>query len=166
MPYGIPNEKPEQTKWMEKCVTSVMGDNPDYKKDRAIAICKAQLKKNNWKVKKGEAELSMREELWDLEKKIREAIRGPVDAPVPSSGPWVADIFDDYIIVEKADKLFKVDWSMSGDDINVDWDTAVEVERKTVYEPVEGESEREVITKVPDVGKGKHRRITWGPTTI
>lgn len=82
MPYGVPNEKPEQTKWIEKCVESVMNNNPDYDESRAIAICKAQLKENNWKVPKSE------------------------------------------------------------------------------------ESEREIITKVPDLKKSQHRRITWGPRTI
>ena len=159
MPYGIPNEKPNQTKWMESCVESVMGQNKDYDKSRAIAICKAQLKNNNWKVKKGEAELSMREELWELEKKIREAITGPM-TDQPSSGPWVADVFDDYVIVEKGSSLYKVNWSLSGDSISVDWDTAVEVERKTVYDPVS-----ESTIKVPNV-KGAHRVITWGNRTI
>jgi len=172
MPYGIPNEKPEQTRWMERCVESVMESNPKYPESRAIAICKAQLKKNNWKVKKSEeedAELSMREELWELEKKIREAIMGPSQiVESPPTGPWVADVFDDYIIVEKGAKMYKVNWSMSGDDVTVDWDSAVEVKRVTVYEPVKGESEeREIVTKVPNIKRSpQHRRITWGPNTI
>lgn len=170
MPYGIKNETKEQTRWMESCVESVMGDNEDYTKPRAIGICKAQLKSNNWKVKKSEesdAELSMREELWDLERKIREAIMGPIPIDVPSSGPWVADVFDDYVIVEKANKMYKVNWSISGEDVSIDWDTAVEVERMTVYEPVSGESEKEIVTNVPDVKRTQTgRRITWGPTTI
>lgn len=55
MPYNIPNETKEQTKWMESCVESVMKSNPDYDQSRAIAICKVQLKKNNWKVPKSES---------------------------------------------------------------------------------------------------------------
>jgi len=54
-PYGIDNETPEQTKWMESCVESVMKSNPDYEQGRAIAICKNKLKKNNWKVPKSES---------------------------------------------------------------------------------------------------------------
>ena len=159
MPYGIPNEKPEQTRWMEKCVSSVMDSNPKYTEDRAIAICKAQLKKNGWKTKKGEADLSMHEELWELEKKIREAIGGPM-LDSPASSPYVSDIFDDYVIINKGSKLYKVDWSMSGDEVTIDWDSAVEVDRKTVYEPSESEM------KVPDVKTPKHRRITMGNMTI
>lgn len=52
MPYGIDKESPEQTKWMEKCVSSVMKQNKS--KSSAIAICKAQLQKNGLKVKKSE----------------------------------------------------------------------------------------------------------------
>ncbi len=152
MPYGIPNETKEQTKWMESCVESVMKSNKEYTQGRAIAICKAQLKRNDWKVPSGESELSMREELWELETKIRDAINGPVmEHP---TGPWVADVFDDYVIIEKGPKLYKINWSMSGGDVLVDWDSAVEVERKTVYEPISNSS------------KTKHRRITWGYTTI
>ena len=163
MPYGIPNEKKEQTRWMEKCVSSVMSDNPKYPESRAIAICKAQLKKNNWKVKKGESELSMRDELWELEEKIRAAIGGPTDM-VRDSGSWVEDIFDDYVIIHKGDKRYKVDWSLSGEDVNIDWDTAVEVERKTVYEPV---SKSEGM-KIPNVRsrENQYRRLTMGPRTI
>ena len=165
MPYGIKNEKPEQTKWMERCVSSVMEQNPKYKGNKAIVICKAQLKKNNWKVKKGEAELSMREELWELETKIREAINGPGTIRDEPASTWVEDVFDDYVIVNRGDKKFKVDWSISGEDVKIDWDSAVEVERKTVYEP--SEADREITTKVPDIKKeSTHRRITWGPTTI
>lgn len=162
MPYGIPNEKPEQTRWMEKCVSSVRKDNPKYSESRAIAVCKAQLKKNNWKVKKGEAELSMKEELWELEKKIREAV-SPTDFREEPASAWVEDIFDDFVILNKDRKLYKVDWSLSGDEVSIDWDTLVEVERKTTYEPV-GKSE----TKIPDIKStdNKHRRITWGRRTI
>lgn len=135
MPYGIPNEKPEQTKWMEKCVLSVRKENPDYKEDRIISICKAQLKKNNWKVPSSSSELSMRDELYDLEKKIREAIDGS-SVLKESNGPWISDIFDDYVIIEQNNKLFKAYWSISGDDITINWDSAIEVTRVITYEPV------------------------------
>ena len=54
MPYGIKNESPEQTKWMEKCVGSITGTNKrtgkNYTEDEKIAICKWNLKKHGWKV--------------------------------------------------------------------------------------------------------------------
>jgi len=162
MPYGIKNETPKQTAWMEKCVSSVMKQNPKYKESRAIAICKAQLKKMNWKVPSdSESELSMGEELWELEKKIREAINGPRVDEVQSS-PWVADVFDDFAIVEKDNKLYKLNWSMQGDDVTVDWSSAIEVERVTTYEPV---SESEESPKVPRMSRGKNRVITYGNIT-
>lgn len=52
MPYNIPNETKEQVRWMESCVSSVMKSNSKLTQDSAIAICKAQLKKNGWKVPK------------------------------------------------------------------------------------------------------------------
>lgn len=168
MPYNIPNERPEQTAWMEKCITSITGINKrtgkEYKEGEKIAICKWNLKRHDWKVPKSEeAELSMREELYGLEKKIRDAIMGPMKEVREQSGPWVVDVFDDYVIVDNAAKLFKVPYTIKGDEVSVDWAAAVEVERKTVYEPIS--AEREITTKVPNV-KGQHRRITWGPKTI
>jgi len=164
MPYGIKNETPKQTKWMEGCVDSVMGENKSFTKSRAIAICKVQLKKSDWDPD-AISELSMREELWELEKKIREAIMGPMGDDVERH-LWVADVFDDYIIVEKENDLYQVDWKISGEEVTVNWDTAKKVERMTVYEPVKGESEHEIVTKVPDLKAPQYRRITNGPTTI
>jgi hypothetical protein len=161
MPYGIKNESPEQTSWMERCVSSVQEQNPKYPKSRAIAICKAQLKKNDWKVKKSsESELSMREELWDLEKKIREAIQSPIKLDSPSSGPWIEDVFDDFIIVSKDSKLFKMGWSIKGDDVTVDWQGATEVEKVVSYEPVKSESEFKISKRA-----GSGRVITYGNVT-
>jgi len=156
MPYNIPNETPKQTRWMERCVNSVMERNPDYDESRAIAICKATLKKNDWKVPDdSESELSMREELWELEKKIMDAIRIPVRDVSPAPGPFLADVFDDFVIVEMDNKLFKIPWSMSGDEVKIDWESAIEVERKTVYEPSEA---GEKGIRVPNGG----RRIGYG----
>ena len=53
-PYGIPNETPEQIRWMEKCIKSVGEQNPEYPESRRITICKNVLKRNNWKVPKSE----------------------------------------------------------------------------------------------------------------
>jgi len=165
MPYGIENETPKQTKWMEDCVESVMSKNKGYDKSKAIAICKAQLKKSDWDPD-AQSELSMREELWQLEDKIREAIGGGNNTMVePAYSPYVADVFDDYVIIEKGPKLYKVDWSLSGGDVTIMWDTAVEVERKTVYEPT-GESEMK-YTQVPVIRSKKNTRvITFGGRTV
>jgi len=161
MPYGIKNETPEQTKWMEKCVRSVMNSNPDYDESRAIAICKATLKKNDWKVPSdSDSELSMREELWELESKIMEAIGSPVREMSPVSGPYMVDVFDDFVIVEMGSKMFKIPWSLSGDNVKVDWEKAVEVERKTVYEPSESEKRKINVPRVNAPNGG--RRIGYG----
>ena len=146
MPYGIKDETPKQTKWMEDCVKGVMSDNPDYDKSRAIAICKAQLKKSDWDPD-AQSELSMREELWELESKIREAVGG--------NETWVADVYDDYVILEKNNgKLYKVNWSLSGNEVNMDWNTMVEVERRMSYDSVESEQ----ATKVPVIRSKKPTR--------
>lgn len=158
MPYGIKNETPEQTKWMERCVDSITGTNSrtgkPYKEGEKIAICKWNLKKHGMK-KETASETSMREELWELEKKIREAILGPANDTI-KGGPWVVDIFDDYAIVENNSKMYKVPYSMDGDTVTVDWNSAIEVERKTVYDPVEAS-----IRKVND-----NRRVTYGGRTL
>jgi hypothetical protein len=161
MPYGIKNETPEMTKWMENCVDSITGTNSrtgkPYKEGEKIAICKWNLKKHGMK-KESSSELSMREELWDLEKKIRDAIMGPSkDVVSPSSGPWVADIFDEYVIVEHGSKLFKVPYTIDGDAVSVDWAKATQVERKTVYEPTKEESSKKTTTT---------RIVTYGGRTL
>ena len=169
MPYGIKGETPEMTKWMEKCVDSITGTNSrtgkPYKEGEKIAICKWNLKKHGMKkAEESNSELSMREELWDLEKKIRDAIMGPAKEVVsPSSGPWVADIFDDYVIVEHGSKLYQVPYTMEGDSVTVDWAKATEVERKTVYEPVEEATKKD---KVPPMVQNGGRVITFGGRTI
>jgi hypothetical protein len=52
MPYGVDKDQggddSKNTEWMEKCVTSVM-DRTGKDKSSAIAICKAQLKKQKSK---------------------------------------------------------------------------------------------------------------------
>lgn len=56
MPYGIKDETPEQTKWMEKCVIKVMKSGKD--KSSAVAICKSQLKKSKGSISKAELVLT------------------------------------------------------------------------------------------------------------
>ena len=165
MPYGIKNETPEMTKWMEKCVDSITGTNKrtgkPYKNGEKIAICKFNLKKHGMK-KEASSELSMREEMWELEQKIRDSLGRPNDIS-PSYGSYVDDIFDDYVVISKDNKLYKVDWDMSGDTVTIDWGTAVEVERKTVYEPVVAERE---IPKIPNIIRGTTQKRTYGKNTI
>jgi len=63
MPYGIPDEKPNQTAWMERCVSGIKGTNKrtgkPYTEGDKIAICKAQLKKQGWKTSEGEIEVDL-----------------------------------------------------------------------------------------------------------
>lgn len=161
MPYGIKDETPEQTKWMDNCVSSITGTNSKtgkpYTEAEKVAICKWNLKKNGMG-DEAASELSMRDELWALEDKIREAIDG--SNGLVSYNMWVADIFDDYVIIEKNMTMFKVSYTLSGDEVSVDWASAVEVERKTVYEPKMVEASR----RQSSVGSG--RRITAGSRTI
>lgn len=154
MPYGTGN--PEDDKWVEKCVGSITGD---YTKGQKIAICKVQLKKKGKSEITAESELSMREELYKIEDKIYKAIEGGGTNP-NGERPWLVDIYDNYLVVEFASDLYKVSYSMDGDEVNVDWGTALKVDRKTVYEPASSMS-------VPSITKQTtHRRITYGPRTI
>jgi len=160
MPYGIPNEKPEQTHWMERCVTGILEGNPKYDKSRAVAICKGSLKKRGWKVPKkteGESELSMYEEMREFESKLREAFMGPSNDLQPSSGPWIEDIYDEYAIIRKGEDCWKVPYTMNGEEITVSWDKAVEVERKVVWEEEKEEASKTI--KVPQVLGGDKSRF-------
>lgn len=169
MPYGIKNETKEQTKWMEKCVGSIKGTNKrtgkPYTDGDKIAICKVQLKKTGVS-EEAISEESLREQFYDFEDKIRDALSPMRDVVQPSYGPYVMDVFDDYVIVEKGSDLFKVPYTMKGDDVLFDWGNAVEVNRTTVYEPVE-EAEREITTKVPYISpKDGGRVVTLGGITL
>jgi len=168
MPYGIKDETKEQTKWMENCVSKITGTNKrtdkPYTKGEKIAICKVQLKKTG--TSDAISEESMREQFYEFEDKIRDALTPMRDMVQPSYGPYVMDIFDDYVIVEKGNDLFKVPYTMKGDDVTFDWGSAVEVKRRTVYEPVE-EAEREIVTKVPyTVPRDGGRVVTVGGRTV
>ena len=158
MSYGINDETVEQTAWMEKRMSSITGTNTKtgkpYTEAEKIAICKWSLKKNGMS-NEAVSELSMRDELWALEDKIRDAIgdsNGLVDSYM-----YVADIFDAYVVIAKDGKTYSVPYALSGDDVSVDWTGAVEVERRTVYEPVKADASSTV-----DGG----RRITAGSRTI
>lgn len=168
MPYGIENETKKQTQWMEKCVGSITGTNKRTKKSytngEKIAICKVQLKKKG--SSEAYSEESLREEFYDFEDKIRDALSPMRDIVQPSYGPYVMDIFDDYIIVEKGSNLYKLPYTIDGDDVTFDWSSAIEVKRRTVYDPVE-EAEREIVTKVPYTApKDGGRVITFGGRTV
>ncbi len=168
MPYGIKDETKEQTKFMEGCIGKISGTNnrtdKPYTKGEKIAICKVQLKKKG--TSEAYSEESLREKYWDFEDKIREALHPHHDHYYPSYGPYVEDVFEDYVIVGvEGGKTYKLPYTMDGDDVSFDWSEAVEVERKTVYEPVG--AEREVVTKVPRVGVKDGGRVrTIGGRTI
>ena len=125
MPYGLPvEETPELTKWLEHCVEAIKGTNKrtsnPYTKGEKIAICKMQLKKMGWKVpKESESQLGLREKLREIENKIYDAIRekaSPIEVS-PSYGPWLDEIFDDYLIVAKDDKVYSAPYTINGDDV-------------------------------------------------
>jgi len=165
-PYGIKDETKEQTRWMENCVDSITGTNKrtdkPYTKGEKIAICKVQLKKKG--SSEAYSEESLREQFYDFEGKIRDAL-SPRVRDIGVRGPWVVDIYDDYIITEIDDKMYELPYTMDGDDVTFDWTKAIEVERVTTYEPVE-EAEKEII-KVPYITpKDGGRVVTYGGRTV
>lgn len=171
MPYGLEKklDTPENNAWMEKCVDSISGTNKrtekPYTKGEKIAICKVQLKKKG--SSEAYSEESIREQFYKLEDKIRDAISPTNNVLQQTSyGPYLMDIFGDYVIVEKGNNLYKVPYTMEGNDISFDWGNVIEVNRVTVYEPV-GEAEKEVKTKVPYmISKDGGRVVTYGRRTI
>jgi len=161
MPYNIKNETPKQTAWMEKCVDSVMGGDKKMTKSRAIAICKVQLQKSKAEVPP-EDEAFSEMSLNQLQEALYKAIDSPSEELRPSGRGWIVDVFDSYVIVEKGDDYYKVDYSFDGDKASVNWDTAIKVERKVTYEPVsEGKS------AIPDLEAYTFKqRRTYGNRTI
>jgi len=133
MPYGLKNETPEQTKWLESCVNSVLEKNPKFDKGKAIMICKSQLKK------KGTSEISIREYLNKIESKVYEKFNSH---SVPSeTNVWVSDIFDDYVVLEKNNAYFKVPYTVEADGgVEIKWEDMLKVEKITSYEPSKEES--------------------------
>ena len=160
MPYGIKNETPKQSAWMEKCVNSVMGGDKKMTKSRAIAICKVQLQKSKAETPPEEeafSEMSLNQ----IQEALWKAIGEPIEQ-VQSDRAWIVDVFDSYVIVEKGDDCYEVSYSFEGDEASIDWTTAKKVVRKVTYEPV-AES-----TKIPDLDAAvtvKPRR-TFGSRTI
>jgi hypothetical protein len=169
MPYGIPNEKPEQTSWMERCVSGIKGKNKrtgkPYTEGDKIAVCKAQLKKQGWKA----SEESMSEEsLRDLEEKIRRALEPFRSGPPKeiSTNLWVADVFDDFAIIEAGNDLFKVPWKeLKNGDIEFDFASKVKVQKILTYEQVVEESEKKEEAKKKKTTHVR-KRITDGNRTI
>lgn len=141
MPYGIKGETPKQTAFMERCVSGISGTNKRtkkaYTKSEKVAICKAQLSKT----KESEYDDAVSEDsLRQLEDKLYRALNPSSIDPYPSS-PYIMDVFESYIIVSKGDKNYKVEYSVKGDDVTVNWDTAIEVFRKTTFEEVASEDD-------------------------
>ena len=71
MPYGLKNETPDETKWMENCTQKVMGKmKPGMMnaKAHAIAICKSSFEKNKGNTAKAEIEIDFI--LSEMDKKV------------------------------------------------------------------------------------------------
>lgn len=157
VPYGIKGETPEQTKWLEKCVGSITGTNKrtdkPYTKDEKIAICKVQLRKHG--TSEAISEESIREQFYNIESKIYTAL---APDPVIRESPLVVDIFNDYVIVGIDEKLYKIPYVISEDDVVFNWSASIEVKRITSYEPVS------TVTKSTANTRG--RVVTYGGRTI
>ena len=152
MPYGMLGETPEMTKMMDDCVKGVM-DKSKKSKGNAIGICKNVMKKKLSK-QKANSSLTIIDDAFEVLDKLDAAIK----ANVPGY-PYVVDFFDDFVIVScggmSEDSMYKVNWSQTKEgDISVDWQNAVQVDRKVVYEPA-------VSHKLTN-----GRRITNGVRTI
>lgn len=165
-PYGVPNETKEQTQWIEKCVNSITGNNKrtgkPYTKGEKIAICKVQLKKTGTS-EEAISEDSLRERFYQFEEKVRNALSPQTDMVYPRSGPWVVDIYEEYVIVEMADKMYKLPYNMSGEEVTFDWSNATEVERVTSYEPVTAEKPM----RIPQIKRNDGGRVrTYGGRTL
>ena len=125
-PYGVKNETPKKTAWMEKCVASVMKNNPKMSEGSAIAVCKTQLAKQT------KAELSLRTLEDMLGRKIREA-----------SGDeyvWIADIFPEYFVVELQSGFYKIGYSVVDNTPVISSDRIVRVDKYVEYREVDVEN--------------------------
>lgn len=142
MPYGLPNETPEMTRWVEGCVEGITGTNKrtnkPYTKGEKIAICKTQLKKQGYKTSDGSvSETSLR----DIENEIYDALKRDLSytdySPVSPSYdiPWLVDTYVSYVIIEDKGKFWKVPYT-ADDEISFDWEYKVQVIKKTTYESV------------------------------
>ncbi len=139
MPYGLPKQHntEKNNNWIENCVSSITGTNKrtgkPYKEGERIAICKYQLRRMNYKTSEVAEEKSLR----DIQDMIYKAIEK--NRPTPSvnvEGPYVVDIFDDYLIISNGDSLFKVPYTISEEEISVDWSKSIKVEKKISYDPI------------------------------
>jgi 3-oxoacyl-ACP reductase-like protein len=154
MPYGMKNETPKQTAWLEKCVGSIGGTNKrtgkPYKKGEKIAICKSQLKKQG-----GKAEFDGDMSIYELEEALRIELNKDFEEDIkPVAYVGLRDVYDDYVICAKQDTLFKLPYTISDDgDVSFNWEAAQEVVRKVIYEVVAGKVK-------------KSKRITQGYRTV
>lgn len=149
MPYGIKNETPSTTAWMERCVESVHKSSPDISKSGCIAICKVQYQKT--KKKKASSETSLEFKVHELRENIIEQLHPKIDRPSAIDGTWLEEIFDDYMIVNANGDLYKIkySWKEDTEDLVIDWSSAVKVERVVSYEPCE-------------VAEFKSKTVTYG----
>lgn len=139
MPYGMKNETPAMTSWMERCVDSVHENSPDLSKGGCIAICKVQYQKT--KKKKASSETSLEFKVHELREKILEQLHPRIESPSMVEGSWLEDMDDDSIVVRIGEDLFKVNysWKEDSEDLSIEWESAVKVDRVTSYEPCENE---------------------------
>jgi hypothetical protein len=152
MPYGMPGgDTKEKDSWMERCVDSVMKGGKD--KGSAVAICKVTYQK---KSKKAKSDISMEQELEEVRNKLNNAIKPKIDVPESVNGSWLVEVFDEYFIVMQNGNFYKVNYEWEGDDDNlmIDWNSAVKVDKVTSYEPCDETSEVKP--------KAVNRRITYG----
>uniref|UniRef100_A0A6M3LBH8 Uncharacterized protein n=1 Tax=viral metagenome TaxID=1070528 RepID=A0A6M3LBH8_9ZZZZ len=169
-PYGVPNETKEQTQWIEKCVNSITGNNKrtgkPYTKGEKIAICKVQLKKTGTS-EEAISEESLRQQFNDFEDRVWKALSPELRPDIccsPGGNHYIVDIFETYVIVAEGDKMYKLPYNMSGEEVTFDWSNATEVERVTSYEPVQ---QAEIPMKVPQIPCRDGGRVrTFGGRTL
>ncbi len=85
-------------------------------------------------------DVSLREQWYQFEDKIRRALgfaSNVIEQPAILQQPCLIDTFDDYLIVEMKQRMFKVPYTMTAEKVEFDWENAIEVQQLTVYEPLE-----------------------------
>lgn len=138
-PYGMPRnlDTPEINKKLEDCVSKVMKTGKD--KSNSVAICKNAI------MKKYESTEQAIAGYMELENKLREEIYTETYQPreVPTSPQYnLVDVFDTYFIVcaynnDGTDELYKINYSLDGDKLKIDWGAKKKVKQLVTYEQSE-----------------------------
>lgn len=109
--------------------------NSDKPKQGWFDRLRSFLRRNAGEDKK---ELSLAERIRKLESALRDRFDGGQNEIMPSPGSaWPEEVFDDYAIVRKGDRIFRVSYSFDKDGEVELGDETVEVTRVVSYEPVE-----------------------------